>query len=90
MVSRQAIPRSRAAHTEKAALRLEILRDLGAEEGIHLIDHPDGGVEDRVGADGAGSFAEPQAEVEKRPGAHRFEHLLVAGLVAAVTENGII
>ena len=68
---------------------LEILRDAPAFEGVHLIDHSDGGVDNRIGADGAGTLAEPHAEVEQGARMEGVKDELMARFAAAVSEDGV-
>ncbi len=42
----------------------KVLGDLRLPEAVHLVEHPDGGVEYREGANRTGAFAQTQPEVE--------------------------
>ena len=49
---------------------LEAFCDVGGFEVVHLVDHADRGGDDGIGAEGASSLAEAQAQVEDGLGIH--------------------
>ena len=68
---------------------LKIFGYLGIPETVHLIDHPNGRVNDGIGTDGAGAFAEPQAQAEQGTGMQVIQEELVPRFVALVPENAV-
>ena len=69
---------------------LKVFGNLVVVEVAHLIDHPDGRLDDRIGTESSGAFAQTQAEIEQGLHAHTLEHQLVAALIAAMAKDGEI
>ena len=59
-------------------------------EVIHFVEHADGGLQERISAQGACTFTEAQSYLEQSAGMQGFEHPPVSGLVAFVAEHGIV
>ena len=69
---------------------LKVFGNFVVVEVAHLIDHPDGRLDDRIGTEGSGAFAQAQAKIEQWLHAHTLEHQLVAALIAAMAKDGKI
>jgi len=69
---------------------LEVLGDVGGVKVVHLVDHADRRGDDGVGAQGTGTLAQAQPQVEDGLGMDDVEHAAVTALITAVGEDHVV